>query len=73
MGFRGGDPPMVWAGILVEPSFLYGVVGFMQTQRNVFCSQMKMAAGFAGLQGKEIGLKEARWLRVSQHQERVPS
>lgn len=33
----GGDPPMVWAGLLAEPSFVYGVVGFTQMPENVFC------------------------------------
>ena len=32
----GGDPLMVWAGILVELSFIYGIVGFIQTRRNIF-------------------------------------
>lgn len=33
----GGDPLLVWAGILAESSFLYGIVGFTQTHGMVFC------------------------------------
>lgn len=44
---------MVWAGILVEPPFGYGIVGFTQTHRNMFCLQIKMAAGCTGTKEKE--------------------
>ena len=38
---------MAWAGILVESSFVYGIVRFTQTSRNVSCLQIKMVAGSA--------------------------
>lgn len=44
---------MVWAGILVQPPFVYGIVGFTQTHRNVFCLHIKMVAGGTGTKEKE--------------------
>lgn len=34
----GGDPLIACAGMLVESSFVYGIVGFTQVCRNVFLS-----------------------------------
>lgn len=70
----GGDPPVVGAGILVESSFVYVIVGFTQTRRNKrFLSEIKMAAGCEGTKKKSGGLQEARWRRVSIRKGSQPS
>lgn len=45
MGFGAGDPPIVWTGIPVEPSFLQGIVGFTQTGRSVFACRSRWQLG----------------------------